>query len=368
MKKYFIAILFPIFLCSQTILRFSSENMNLKLERVISENDVIWALDFISKDEIIFAMKNGNIATYNLKSRVTKYFKNTPYVVNRGQGGLLDVAVSPNFKSDQTIFFTYVKEYGNDIVTALAKAKYRYNDLYEWKDILVTKSNSGTSRHFGSRITFDEEGHLFFSVGERGYRPNAQDLSNHAGTIIRLNIDGTIPKDNPFINQYEKLPEIYSYGHRNPQGIFYDRHRKTIFSSEHGPRGGDEINVIYKGQNYGWPTISYGKEYWNPLSVGEGTHKDGMMQPIKYYDPSIAPSSLIVYNGNKFPAFKGDIFIGALKLTHLNRIILDNNFNVLREERLLNDLDERIRDVIESPDGLIYISTDSGNIYRIVPN
>ena len=244
-------------------------------------------------------------------------------------------------------------------------AKLQNNKLINWNDLFISQAFSDTSRHFGSRITFDEEGHLYFSIGDRGVRENSQNLSNHAGSIIRLNLDGSIPSDNPFINKKDALPEIYTYGHRNPQGLFYDKTSKNLWSIEHGPRGGDEINLIEKGKNYGWPIISYGKEYWNDFAVGESTAKEGMQQPIKYYIPSIAPSSLMVYNGDLFKKYKGNIFSGALKLTHLNRIVLDKSNNVIKEERLLENLNERIRNVIQSSDGKIYVSSDSGNIYML---
>ena len=157
--------------------------------------------------------------------------------------------------------------------------------------MLITRSASTPGRHFGSRITFDGTGHLFFSVGDRGVRPNGQDLSTHAGSILRLTLDGSVPENNPFVQQRSALPEIWSYGHRNPQGIFYDRKKRRLWSIEHGPRGGDEINLILPGRNYGWPVISYGKEYWGPVQVGEGTEKEGMEQPVKFYVPSIAPGS-----------------------------------------------------------------------------
>ena len=229
----------------------------------------------------------------------------------------------------------------------------------------LLRSKTDTTRHYGSRITFDDENHIYFSVGDRGVRPNAQNLSNHAGSILRLNLDGSIPKDNPFVNKKNILPEIYSYGHRNPQGLFYDKISKTLFSIEHGPRGGDEINIIKKGLNYGWPVISYGKEYWNPFPVGVGTHKEGMEQPIQVYIPSIAPSSLIVYRGKMFEKWDGNILSGALKLTHVNRIVVNKKNKVIKENRILENLNERIRDIIQDKKGKIYISTDSGNIYSL---
>ena len=208
---------------------------------------------------------------------------------------------------------------------------------------------------------------MFFGIGDRGHRPNAQDLSNHAGSIIRLNLDGSIPKDNPFINNESVLPEIWSYGHRNPQGLMYDFKYQRLWEIEHGPRGGDEINLIVAGANYGWPVISYGKEYSSPFAVGEGTHRDGMEQPVKVYIPSIAPGSLIMYSGDALSKWKGNLFSGALKLRHINRIVLDENGQVIKEERLLESLDERIRALAQSPEGWIFFSTDSGKIFRISP-
>ena len=186
-------------------------------------------------------------------------------------------------------------------------------------------------------------------------------------SILRLYLNGRVPKDNPFFQQENILPEIWSYGHRNPQGVFYDKSQQRLWSNEHGPRGGDEINLISPGLNYGWPIISHGKEYWGPVQVGEGQEKEGMEQPIKFYIPSIAPSSLIVYSGKAFPAWKGNLFAGALKMTHINRIEINSFGREVEEERLLERLGERIRDILESPEGWLYFSTDSGKIMRIRP-
>lgn len=340
-------------------------SQNIKTTKVASNLGIVWGMSFISENKLIFTLKNGEIGTLNLSNQKVKFIQNRPDVLYHGQGGLLDVQSSPNFKQDDTLYFTYVKKIKGKGVTTLAKAKLKNGNLQDWKDLLITKSASDTSRHFGSRITFDEKGHIYFSVGDRGVRPKAQDLSNHAGTIIRLNLDGTVPKDNPFINKKGALPEIFSYGHRNPQGLFYDKKTKRLWSIEHGPRGGDEINLVKAGLNYGWPVISYGKEYWNPFPVGESTHKKGMEQPIMYYDPSIAPSSLIVYEGTEFPDFKGKLISGALKLRHLNIVTLDKGLNAIKEERYLTSLEERIRNVIQSSSGVLFISTDSGNIYKL---
>jgi len=244
--------------------------------------------------------------------------------------------------------------------------------LVDWQDLLVTISVSSRAKHFGSRIAFDQEGHVFFGVGDRGDRHEAQNPGNHQGTIMRLNLDGSVPADNPYVGDVSgrdasARDEIWSYGHRNPQGMAYDPQHQRLWSIEHGPRGGDEINRVLPGRNYGWPVISHGKEYWGPISIGEGTSKAGMEQPYKVYIPSIAPGSLMLYHGDAFPGWQGSLFAGALKLRHLNRISLTNEGEVTGEQRLLEDLDERIRAVIQGPQGWIYFSTDSGRILRIRP-
>lgn len=363
MKNILFAFIFVSLFFSQLV--FSKANFKLNL---LTQNyGVIWGMTFISPNEILFTTKDGKFAILNIQTKIVTDVNSSLDVKVKGQGGLLDVKTSPNYKTDKLIYFTYSKKQNDYAVTTLGKARLKDKRLIEVENLLISKSKSSASVHFGSRITFDEKGHVFFTIGDRGVRPNAQDLTNHAGSVIRLNLDGSIPKDNPFINNPRILNEIYTYGHRNPQGIFYDKNTKRLFEIEHGPRGGDEINIIKKGLNYGWPVISYGKEYWSPASVGEGTHKEGMEQPIKVYIPSIAPSSIIVYSGKAFPLWKGNIFSGALILKHLNRIVLDKNLKVLKEERLLKKLNERIRNVIESEKGWLYISTDSGKIFEMRP-
>lgn len=343
---------------------FSKEDF--KVEKLVSNLEIPWGMTFISENQLLITQRNSKVLLLDIKKRSYSLISNTPKVLNYSQGGLLDVQISPNYKTDSWIYFTYSKDLAGQGVTTLARAKLDKLRLHSWEDLLITESSSNKGVHFGSRVTFDEKGHLFFSIGDRGVRPSAQDLSNHAGTIVRLYLDGTVPKDNPFVGVKGAMPEIYSFGHRNPQGLFYDKTTKRLWSVEHGPRGGDEINLILEGKNYGWPVISYGKEYYAPISVGEGTSKIGMEQPVKVYIPSIAPSSLIVYSGKVFKEWKGNIFVGALKLRHLNRIVLNEKAKFQKEYRLLKSLKQRIRNVIEGPDGLIYFSTDSGNIYRIV--
>ncbi len=348
---------------------FKSEGMNLKVEKIANDLGIPWGMVFLPPNKLLVTERSGSILILNLKTVKKTKLKNTPNVMVDGQGGMLDVALSPDYKTSGWIYFTYVKEVSNEGVTVLARAKLNTNNYIfkNWQELLVSKSRTDEDYHFGSRITFDNKGHVFFGIGDRGQRPNAQDLSNHAGSIIRLNLDGSIPKDNPFINKESVLPEIWSYGHRNPQGLAYDFKYKRLWEIEHGPRGGDEINLIAAGANYGWPVISYGKEYSSPFAVGEGTHRDGMEQPVKVYIPSIAPGSLILYSGNALSKWKGNLFSGALKLRHINRIVLDKEGQVIKEERLLESLDERIRALAQSPEGWIYFSTDSGKIFRISP-
>ena len=339
----------------------------LKVEQLVGGLGVPWGMTFISASEMLITERGGRIRLLDTESLALREVANAPAVVAEGQGGLLDVAVGPDFASDGWIYFTYSKRVNDEAATTLARARLDNGRLDDWQDLLVSDSATGRRQHFGSRIAFDGKGHLFFGIGDRGERDQAQDTSNHIGAVIRLRLDGSIPADNPFVGNAAVRDEIWSYGHRNPQGLIYDRPTGRLWLNEHGPRGGDEINLVQSGRNYGWPVISYGKEYWGPLSVGEGTHREGMEQPVKYYDPSIAPSSLMLYRGDAFPEWRGNLFSGALKLRHLNRVSLSSSGEAIGEERLLEGLGERIRALTTGPDGRIFLSTDSGKILRLSP-
>ncbi|MDJ0833919.1 MAG: PQQ-dependent sugar dehydrogenase [Gammaproteobacteria bacterium] len=338
-----------------------------RVETVTSGLGVPWGMTFIDADRILFTERGGRAGIVDTRSGKVSYLSGIPAVKAEGQGGLLDVAVEPGYTSGGWIYFTYSKDQRGRGVTALARARLQGQALQGWQDILVTQSASGGGRHYGSRIAFDDQGYLYFSVGDRGDRPNGQNLQTHAGSVLRIKPDGRLPADNPFVGMSAALPEIWSFGHRNPQGLAWDDQHKRLWSIEHGPRGGDEINLVEKGKNYGWPVISYGKEYWGPLAVGEGTERAGMEQPVKYYVPSIAPGSLLVYSGEAFPEWQGDLFSGALKLRHLNQVKLDQAGRAIAEDRLLEDLGERIRALVQGPQGWIYFSTDSGKIFVIKP-
>lgn len=349
------------------LLSGNSEGMGYEVHLLAEDLDIPWGMAFIGPKELLFTEKNGRINLFDTQTGTVKNLLAGLAVHDEGQGGLLDVAVPPGFQRSDWIYFTYSKPQDRQAVTALARARLAGDRLADWQDLLVTRSATDTDHHFGSRIAFDGQGHVYFSVGDRGEREKSQDTANHAGAILRLRLDGSLPGDNPFVTG-GGLSEIWSYGHRNPQGLAFDHGKNLLWSNEHGPRGGDEINLIKRGRNYGWPTISHGMEYWGPVAVGEATRKDGMEDPVKVYIPSIAPGSLLLYGGAAFPHWRGNLFSGALKLRHLNRVVLDENGVAVREERLLLDLKERIRALAESPEGWLYFSTDSGKLYRLIPS
>ena len=325
---------------------------------------IVWGMDFLDENRLIFTQRSGQAGVLNIHTGLVTWLKGLPEVYDERQGGLLDVKLPPDYAQSGWIYFTYSKPNNGSAVTTLARAKILENKRLDWQDLLVTKSKSFEDIHFGSRIAFDDQGHVFFSVGDRGNRANAQNLKNHAGTIIRLNMDGSVPNDNPFVGSSDALDEIWSYGHRNPQGLVFDRETKRLWEIEHGPRGGDEINLIEKAQNYGWPIVSQGKEYFSGSPVGE-LHKEGMIEPVKVYIPSIAPSGLIVYQGSEFPNWQGSLFSGALVLRHLNQIELDKDGKVITEQRYLQELNQRVRSLTQDKQGRIYVATDNGMIYRL---
>lgn len=351
---------------TEIIARGESAGMAYRVEQVGEGLGVPWGMDFVDPDRLLISERRGRLQLLDIRDAGVRPVSGAPRVRAAGQGGLLDVAVDPD--GSGWIYLTYSKPVEGKAATALARARLQGERLVDVQDLLVTRSVTDTGRHFGSRVTFDGRGHLFFGVGDRGERPNGQDLQTHAGSVLRLRMDGSVPADNPFTGRSDALDEIWSYGHRNPQGLVWDRATDRLWEIEHGPRGGDEINLVRRGANYGWAVLSYGKEYWGPFDVGEGTEREGMVQPVKVYVPSIAPGSLMVYAGDAFPAWRGNLFSGALKLTHLNRVVVDANGEAVDEERLLNSLGERIRALRQGPDGFIYLSTDSGRILRIRPD
>lgn len=345
-----------------------SEDNQLKIEKLTTGISIPWGMAVLTDSSLLVTQRSGKLVKLSATGKKITDIAGLPADIRvEGQGGLFDVALPPDYQQNGWIYFSYNKDVDGQGATTLARAKLNNAQLTDWQDILVSQSRTDNKVHYGGRISFDGHGHVFLSIGDRGERNHAQNLKNHAGSILRLNMDGSVPADNPFVETANVLPEIWSYGHRNPQGLFFNQHSGILWSIEHGPRGGDEINLIEAGTNYGWPVISYGKEYWAPLSVGKGTHRDGMAQPVKMYDPSIAPSSLIQYQGSLFKPWRGKLLAAALKLQHLNIITLNTDNEAVDEKRLLNSLSRRIRNIIEAPDGALLIGCDNGDIYRITP-
>ncbi len=353
--------------------RFASQDYTLQVTRLAQLPGVPWAIAWLNNHTLIINLRHGELLSLRLdklssQQPARQKIIGLPAIWARGQGGLLDVVRGPN----GWFYFTYSKPQQGQGVTALAKAQLEQDELgkvsiAQWQELLVSDSASDTNRHYGSRIAFDRQGHLYFSIGDRGVRDNGQNTQNHAASILRLNLDGSIPHDNPFVGQSRFADAIYSYGHRNPQGLAYDELNQRLWAIEHGPRGGDELNLIEAGANYGWPLTSHGKEYWGPLKVGEAETMEGIHSPSKTYVPSIAPGSLLLYQAEAFSQWRGNLFTGALKLQHLNRIVLDQQGNAIAEERLLGGLNERIRALSVGPQGWIYFTTDSGNLYQLSP-
>jgi aldose sugar dehydrogenase len=295
-----------------------------------------------------------------------------PPITARGQGGLLDVALSPNFAKDRTIFWSFSEQRTGGSGTSVARGvlsedRKNLSDVRVIFRALPTYSNG---LHFGSRLAFGPDGKLYITLGDRFDRPNrprVQQLDNHLGKTIRINPDGSVPEDNPFAKQSGALPEIWTLGHRNIQSAAFDE-KGRLWTVEHGPRGGDELNLIEKGKNYGWAVQSYGEEYSGEAIPGAATVREGMEQPIYYWDPVIAPSGAEFYTGNLFPAWRGNLFIGGLATQRLARLVIKDN-RVVGEEHLLTDRGQRIRDVRQGPDGALYVVTDesSGELWKITP-
>lgn len=359
-------LLFSSSLQAKVVESFESEGMKVTVEEIASLNGVIWGFDFISPDEMILSQREGQILLLELKNSSHQKVAGVPKVRAKGQGGMLDIHLHPNFAKTRWVYFCYSHPTENGATTRMSRAKLKSNVLEELEVLFTARPASNAGNHFGCRIAFDRKGHVFLSIGDRTDRDAAQDLSRHNGSIIRLKENGELPPDNPFMGKPKALPEIWTYGHRNPQGLKFDQQTQELWSNEHGPRGGDEINLIQKAKNYGWPILTYGREYHGP-KIGEGVSKPGFEAPVKHFTPSIAPSSLEIYRGKQLPAWQGHFFSGALALTHLNRTVIQNS-KALKEERLLTSLRERIRQVRQGPDDYLYLSTDSGKILRLRPS
>lgn len=372
MKLWIFAITCLLASCkpiSDTIARepylFQSNDAELEAFAIYQGKDAIWGFDFLPDGKVIFTERKGRLRLFDPKTLTSLEVSGTPKVAARNQGGLLDVYVHPRFAENRIIYLTYSAFVSGGMTTQLASAELDVDRLTNLRVLFSAEPPNDNDRHFGSRVVMSRAGYLYLSVGDRGERDQAQNLGSHYGKILRLKQDGSVPDDNPFVSQPDAKPEIWSYGHRNIQGLTVHPRTGEIWAQEHGPRGGDEINRIKKGQNYGWPVVTHGREYWGP-KIGEGTQKEGMKSPVHYWVPSIAPSGLTFYYGEKIPHWQGSLFSGSLVLTHLNRLVLTNS-KVVKEERLLSALNKRVRAVKQGPDELLYFSTDDGSLIQIRP-
>ncbi len=334
----------------------------LNVTRMASGFKNPWALAFLPDNSFLVTERRGRLFYVTANGEKTRV-SGIPDVVADGQGGLLDVVAARDFADSREIFLTYAKRQGRGSGTAVAVARLDAGakKLTNLTEIFEMTPGSEGGRHFGSRIVEAQDGTLFITIGERGDRPSAQDTQRHNGSIVRINRDGSVPADNPFVGRSDGLPEIWSYGHRNPQGIAM-AFNGQIWAAEHGARGGDEINRIVKGANYGWPVIAYGRHY-SGGQIGEGTEKPGMQQPAHYWDPSIAPSGYMIYTGDMFQEWKGQHFVGSLKFDYISRLY----WKKIKEVEALKSAEtKRVRDIRQAPDGSIwFISDDRGSVFRI---
>ncbi|NEU08033.1 PQQ-dependent sugar dehydrogenase [Flavihumibacter sp. R14] len=351
---------------------FKTELLTIRLDTVVTGLEVPWGIAFLPGGEMLVTDRNGKF--YHIKKNGTKtLITGTPEVVNAGQGGLLDVIADPQFASNKFIYLSYSKgktEGGKtQATTAIMKAKFENGRLTGQKDIFVAEPYSSTRHHYGSRMQFGRDGYLYFSVGERGgHNENPQQIKgNDLGKVHRIKPDGSIPADNPFTNTPGAEASIYSYGHRNPQGMTIHPETGKIWVNEHGPRGGDEINIVDPGKNYGWPDITYGINYnGKPMNPDTKTEKENMEQPLYQWTPSIGPSGMTFVTGNRYKGWEGNLMSGSLRFQYLNRSVLKNG-KVVSEEILFKNIG-RVRDVRMAPDGFLYIAVETpGTVYKLVP-
>ena len=349
---------------------FASSAGQLEVQTAASGLVHPWALAFLPDGRMLVTERPGRMRIVTREGQLSPPLKGVPEVWASGQGGLLDVVLDKSFAQNRTIYFCYAERTGGGGRTAVARAKLNDADgrLDEVKIIFRQEGPLSSGNHYGCRIVQAGDGNLFVTLGEHfSHRDEAQNLANHLGKLIRIAPDGSAPADNPFVGRADAKPEIWSYGHRNEQGLAINPASGDLWEIEHGPRGGDEVNIIGKGKNYGWPVIGYGIDY-SGAKIHESTARAGMEQPIKYWVPSIAPSGMTFYTADLFAAWKGNLFVGALAGQMLVRLELDGD-KVGKEERMLQGLRERIRDVRDGPDGALWLATDSssGRILRITP-
>jgi glucose/arabinose dehydrogenase len=340
----------------------------VRVDTVASGLEHPWALAFLPDGRILVTERPGRLRIVNRNGNLSEPLAGVPAVAARGQGGLLDVAIDPRFVENQLVYLSFSEPADDGTAgTSVARGRLADGRLENVQVIYRQTPKVRSNLHFGSRLLFDREGRLFITQGDRySQRPRVQDLSSTIGKIVRINADGSIPRDNPFVGRQGARPEIWSYGHRNIQAAALHPQTGRLWTVEHGARGGDELNHPEAGKNYGWPVITYGIDY-SGARIGEGTEREGMEQPVYYWDPVIAPSGMIFYTGDAFPEWRGSAFVGSLQPEALVRLVIDND-RVTREERYLGNIG-RVRDIQQGPDGFLYIVTDedNGSLLRVSP-
>ena len=346
----------------------SSMEGKVGVERVAEGLEHPWALEFLPDGRILVTERPGRLRIVGKDGELSRPLVGVPKVQAQGQGGLLDVAIDPKFEENRLVYLSYAEPGAGGAGTAVARGRLGEGRLEEVQVIYRQQPKVEGSGHFGSRLVFARDGKLFVTQGDRqGYREQAQDLGSGIGKLVRINTDGSIPDDNPFVGRSGARPEIYSLGHRSMQAAALHPETGRLWTVEHGARGGDELNQPEAGKNYGWPVITYGRDY-SGASIGEGTAREGMEQPVYYWDPVIAPSGAVWYTGDRYPGWNESLFIGSMQPGALVRLTVEDG-RVTGEERYLGELGARIRDVQQGPDGLLYLVTDEsdGRVLRVVP-
>jgi glucose/arabinose dehydrogenase len=371
-RTLFFAIAASVFLIAHATAAtqtFPSSAGPIQVETIVSGLQHPWGLAFLPDGRMLVTERPGNLRIVTPDGKLSAPVAGLPKVFAHGQGGLLDVAVDHNFSQNRTIYFCFSEPFSSGARTTLARA--RLTDEAYMEDVRIIFRQDGppsSGNHFGCRIVQMPDNNLFLTMGDHfTARDEAQNLSNHIGKIVRIAPDGSVPKDNPFVDRNGAKPEIWSYGHRNSQGAAINPVSGKLWIHEHGPRGGDEINIPQAGKNYGWPVIGFGIDY-NGARIHDSAGKPGMEQPIRQWTPVIAPSGMAFYTADMFPRWKNNLFIGGLASTALVRLELDGE-KIIKEERLLRDMHERIRDVRDGPDGALWLLTDSNNgrLLRLTP-
>jgi len=345
-----------------------TQEYDLRITEIVAGLEHPWGLTFLPDGRMLVTERPGRLRMIADGRLEAEPVAGLPPIEAHGQGGLLDVALHPHFAENRLVYFSYAGSGEGGISTEVARGKLVDSRLEDVQVLFRQQPRSKSGRHFGSRLVFDRQGYLYITLGDRGERERAQRPGDHAGSVIRLHDDGRIPADNPFIGKEGWKPEKFTLGNRNIQGAALHPKTGEVWAHEHGPQGGDEVNIIRAGINYGWPVITYGVNYVIGTAIGEGTHKPGMAQPLYYWVPSIAPSGMAFYTGDRFPRWRGDLLVGSLKNRMLVRLSLDGE-QVVGEERFLHDVLGRIRDVRQGPDGFIYLLTDEydGSLVRLEP-